>query len=422
MTLAKPNTRQLIIVLSIAAMFIGLMVSRAILSCSLGLFFLTLWVGIHPKINIKIFIHDPYLVLITMLFFIPVLSVLWSTDLNEWWYRSVIKLPLLLLPLAFAAMPAIGHKEYRLLSWLYILVIGAGSCWSFAMYSGNMIPMHDAYSKATVILVPFENDHIRFSWAIVIALLLLVKLLTNSIVSSKEKWVAYAMMGWFILFLHIMAAKTGLITFYLCFFIYCMSKMSAAKNKLLPIAGCLLPFCLFLIAYFLLPTFHNRVHYVLWDFHQYHKGIFLAGTSDGVRVISWKGGWQIITENVFSGIGFGDIKNHMQQFYYSSFGYLTPHDWIFPNQLLMYGCGAGIIGLIAIVCVALYPFFIQNKRNDIFFICFSAGTFICFLSDIPLEGQYGVFLYCFFAKWFSTPLTPPGFQTPAGLKSPNSNH
>jgi len=400
MILKEPYQRQLII-LSIAAMFAGLLFSRAILSCGMGLLFITVLLSGDLKKNLQLILVNRYYLLITLLFFIPLISGLWSSDNREWWNRSAVKIPLLILPLVFTALPSFTKTMYRLLSWVYIVLISAACIWSFAKYAGDSIPVQDSYSKAAVMLVPFDDDHVRFSWAVVIALILLGKLISGFIVGRTEKYFAILVAVWLIVYLHILAAKTGLITFYVCFFIYCIFKLFSQKNKWLPLTGLLLPVVLAIAAYLLLPTFHNRVHYILWDFQQYSQGVFLPGTSDGARVVSWIGGWKIFSHNFLSGVGFGDVWNNMQQFYDTQFSYLLPHDRLFPNQFLMYASGAGIIGLFIFSLAVLIPFFIRSIRKDLYQVSFYAGTLICFLTEMNLEGQYGVFLYVFFVCWFN---------------------
>lgn len=382
-------------------MFTGLLFSRAILSCGMGLLCIAACLSTDLKKTRQWYPVNRYYLLLTLLFIIPFISGLWSTDTGEWWQRSVVKLPLLILPLTFMVMPLLTYKMYRSLTWLYILLINGACLWSFAKYAGDSIPVQDAYSKAAVMLVPFGDDHVRFSWAVVIALLLTGKLLAGHTVVRAEKYFAILLAVWLIIYLHILAAKTGLVIFYVCFFIYCLHKICTKKNKWIPLAGLLLPAVFFITAYLFLPTFHNRVHYVLWDYQQYSTGNFLPGSSDGARLVSWIGGWKIFTHNFFNGVGFGDIWNSLQHFYDTEFAWLVPHDRLFPNQFLMYGCGAGIIGMLVFSITVLIPFFMQRIRKDFFQVCFHAGTLICFLTEMNLEGQYGVFLYIFFVGWFN---------------------
>ncbi|MBD0375132.1 MAG: hypothetical protein ICV51_05835 [Flavisolibacter sp.] len=54
--------------------------------------------------------RKPLLLAISLLFFIPILSVLWSSDLVEGSKVIWVKLPLLLLPIALAGIWQLGQK------------------------------------------------------------------------------------------------------------------------------------------------------------------------------------------------------------------------------------------------------------------------------------------------------------------------
>jgi O-antigen ligase len=381
-------------------MFAGLFFSRVLLSSGMVLFVcfvIVEWLNNNDKekpITNKTFLFS------ALLFLFPLLSGLWSSNTQEWWHRAVVKIPLLIIPLAWLLCKPFNKDVYYKLSSFFILLIGATSFWSFAKYAGNSIPVQDGYSKAAVMLVPFDNDRIRYSWAVVIAIMLSAKLIQGFVKRRAEKYFFAALIIWLIIYLHILAAKTGLVTFYATFFIYCTYKFFTVKNKWLPFACLVLPVVMFLLAYWLLPTFHNRVHYVWWDFQQYSNNLFTPSTSDGMRIESWKAGANIFTGHIVSGVGFGDIKTQMHNWYSTNLGVLNEHDKIFPNQLLMYAAGAGILGLLVFIAASFFPFFSKEERKNILWHCFFAASLICFLTDIPLEGQYGVFLYCFFAGWY----------------------
>ena len=156
-----------------------------------------------------------------------------------------------------------------------------------------------------------------------------------------------------------------------------------------------------LIAWIFLPTFHNRVQYILYDFQQYSSGYFEGGFPDGARVLSLKGGLGIFADHFFTGIGYGDLWPAMENWYATYYPNIPAHDRLFPsNQFLIYACAAGFFALLIFLLVVITPFFMLKYRKRDAWICFHATSLFCFFTEMNLESQYGVFLYCFFALWF----------------------
>ena len=169
---------------------------------------------------------------------------------------------------------------------------------------------------------------------------------------------------------------------------------------MLPAAAIIAVIILPVLAYYLLPTFHNRLNYVLYDYQQYSRGNFAPGFPDGARVASITGGCKMFAGHIYGGVGFGDVWNNIQQWYAADHPFFPSYNKILPsNELLMYACGAGIAGLIIIFITAIFPFFTKKEKSNHVYTCFTAAMICCFFTDINLEGQYGVFLYCFFALW-----------------------
>ncbi len=393
--------RENLLVLVILLMLLGLFFSRAMLSVGTGLFFLlSLW-GIRFQKFKQLFLQNTYYWLLTLLFLLPLISGIWSTDKVEWWNRTQVKIPLFLIPLAFLIMPVLSRRAFLFLSWCYIILVTATSVYSVVLFSLDSFSFLQSYQKAGLMQVSFDNDHVRYSWAVVIALLLLLTLYKNNFNKRLENWLCIFLIGWLVFYIHLLAAKTGLIALYVGFYLYCIHRLFTAQRKWIPVLLAILPIFLFAIAYYSLPSFHHRLHYVIWDYQHYANGQFLPGSPDGSRIASWKAGLSIFLNHYWLGVGAGDLWQQMQTYYQQYFPQFTAHDRILPNQILVYAAGIGLPGLILILSSALYPFLMKPARKNIIWICFHAGNLICLCTDIGLEGQYGVFLFSFFSSWFS---------------------
>jgi O-antigen ligase len=388
-----------LIVIGIAAMLSGLFFSRALLS--IGMVVLVTGVIMLPPVKgrWRQLLSDPLNIGFCFLFLIPLLSGLWSSDVSEWW---LVKLPLVILCFAFGLL-YVSPNQARGLEGLYILLLLAGSVWSMYYYTLDTDAMHQAYHRAGVIPTWFENDHVRFSWAIVIGVLLLTRWLLYHWQQGKiwMKITVCFMLVWLIVFLHILSAKTGLLCLYLSLFILAAFLLLQRQKRIWAFSLLVLLLLLPVIAYYILPTFQTRVHYVLYDYQQYITGSYKEGFPDGDRVLSLKAGKDIFSANAAYGVGFGDVWGITNAWYDEYYPHIRMPDRLFPGgEWMMYATGAGLLGLLVFVTAMLLPFFNRHMQKDPTWWCLNATACFIFLYEVNLESQFGVFLYCFFILWW----------------------
>ena len=155
-----------------------------------------------------------------------------------------------------------------------------------------------------------------------------------------------------------------------------------------------------LLAYFFVPTFQNRIRYLVYDFSFVKKAEYLPGTNDGARVMSLKAGWQVLQQNPF-GAGAGDIMHEADRWYAAHVPQVLPTDKFYPStEWLIYGAMAGWPGVLLFSLVMLLPFVYRPKKHPFFWIAFQATAAFSFLFDMGLEVQYGIFLYAFLTFWW----------------------
>jgi O-antigen ligase len=158
-------------------MMAALFVSRALLSISMITFVFFSFFHKDIKNHIRNFFSNSLLWSMSLLFFLALISGLWSEDKKQWLDIVRIKLPLLFLPLAFASPSdkywnRFSKKQWEWLAFIFIAFVTAGTIWSMFHYVTNMEAVHDEYLHAKTMITPFENDHVRFSWTVNVAALL----------------------------------------------------------------------------------------------------------------------------------------------------------------------------------------------------------------------------------------------------------
>lgn len=379
----------------IMAMPASFFLSRGILSVSMMLFVAVCFMHRDIKGQLKFFFSSPLLWSMSLLFVLPLLSGIWTEDKNVWIDSLRIKLPLLFMPLALASPFHFSKKEWRAVLVFFIALITAGTIWSVWQYAGNMAAINESYLRAKTILTPLGDDHIRFSWLVSVAILFLsILLIEYRQTKNYVSVIAGLLVVWLVVYLHLLAARTGLFSFYI---MLCMAAVWLMIKKVRPIFApvlLLVVIALPIAAYYVMPTFQNRVKYILYDSGYFMKAHYLPGGNDAARVISIKAGWHIMQQNPLYGVGFGNIQSEADKWYQQHYPQMIERDQLYPsNEWLAYGAGCGIPGFIIFTAIMLVPFLIQIKNKLVWWMLNATAAF-SFLFDIGLEVQYGVFTYC----------------------------
>jgi O-antigen ligase len=280
--------------------------------------------------------------------------------------------------------------------------------WSVVQYFTDHEKYDALYRLSKTIPTPAENDHIRFSMAIVIALLLWLKLEQwNSYYSSLIKWSFRFAAVWFVIYLHILGAKTGLIGLYLVVMPFFIVRLVHLNKKQLAAAAVFAMLSLPVVAYYSIPTFRIRVHYVLFEQSNWQQEKFAGNFSDVNRLASIKSGWAVFKNNWLTGAGYGDIREEAGKWYSTNAPEIPASQHFLPlNQWMFSGSGAGIVAVALFTFVALLPFFIKQWQLNKQALAFVLFMDIVFLYESTINDQFGVFLFCFFILYWNLSIRP----------------
>jgi len=393
--------RKLAFYFSITVMLTGLFVSRALLSSGMILFAAISLIHRNLLQQVRVFFSSPFLWSMGLLFVLPFISGLWSENHSQWFQILRIKLPLLLLPVCFAGETNFKFKDWKNISFIFLALVLGGICTSLWQYFQNIHEVNKAYLKAYTIGTPLGNDHVRFSLLVVIALFTVIFLLAKNgqILAKPARGLLSLFAVITFIYLHVLAVRTGLVCFYLGVFVLLLWMLSRPKKKNLFLL--LLVFFLPVAAYFIFPTFRNKVSYLKYDLSFVQKNIYMPGSSDGNRVASIRAGWELLKQQPLNGVGFGDINDEAEKFYERDYSQMSANDKILPSsEWLMYAAGVGWPGIIFFSFVMGMPFFVTSLRKNIFWILLNIFIALSYLFDIGLEVQYGVFIHAFVLLWW----------------------
>jgi len=393
--------RSPLIFILLITMTTALFFSRVVLSAGIITFVIVSLFHTGVKKQVHEFFSSPVLWGMSLLFFCPLLSGLWSGDKKEWLDIVRIKLPLLFLPLAFAGPFHFSKKQWEWLACIFISLVMAGTLWSMFHYAANVTAVQEGYLRAKSIITPLGNDHVRFSWLVSVTVLLagwlwIIKREQGKLVSTILLLVTI----WLIIFLHILAARTGLFSFYMMLFAFSLWLIIKKIKRQYGAALLVVLLALPLIGYYTLPTFHNRVKYIKHDLGYFKEAHYLKGSTDAVRVISLKAGKELMVQNPVLGLGFGDVFTATNTWYTLNYPQMDERDRIYPSsEWLIYGVGCGWPGFLLFTGVMLIPFLIRIKNRLVWWMLNATAAF-SFLFDPGLEVQFGVFIYSFIVLWW----------------------
>lgn len=378
----------------------GLLLSRALVSLS------SVLIVVPFFFNRQLVQRTRVLLVAVLLMLLPVIvSGLWSENHSLWWNSVVVRLPLVTMLLGIGSVYFSAGRKTKLV-YLYLLLISMGCIWSFSQYLFHPTAIQAAYLQAKTLPTPADNDHIRFSWMVVIAVILGF----HSLLTAQTKTTRYLLTACLVLlvvYLHVLAAKTGLVCLYSgsgIYIMYLIIVQKKWKTGLLLLAVCAVAA---FICYQTMPTLHNRVQYVLYDFSNYSSGRILPGYSDASRWLSMKAGYQLTAQNPIQGVGFGDMLSAVDQWHRLHHPSSLPYERFLPaNEWLVYGTGSGLPGILCFTAGFVLLLYRTTSRN-IFSVIVTTISLVPFLFDDTLEGQTGILVLAFIAFFGQQKLSSP---------------
>jgi hypothetical protein len=380
--------------ISLLCMEAGFISGRAVVSIGTIVFVVTAFADEDLFRKLRQFYSSFAYWSVQLLFILPFLSFFWSTNKTEWRAVMQLKLPLLLLPAAFYLSKDFFSKENVKCLLLFAIAVGCiGSGWSFVHYLLNSKAINNSYLVAKIFATPMGDEHIKFSQFCAICILFLL-MTRKEFVKQWQKLLWGFLVIWFVLYLHVLAARMGILMLYVLMALYFLFYLFRKKTSWIKVGELFLVIMLCVASYMVLPTLKNRIQYNRWDFEQYSSGNFLAGLNDAPRVLSLRAGYEIFQSHPIIGIGAGDIKQSLYNWYEVHHPQYPPEERMYlNNEWLTYACSNGLMGLLIFTLVVCYPLGAawRYKRKEYLFIHL---LMLCsFFVDVTLNSQYSILFY-----------------------------
>ncbi len=332
-----------------------------------------------------------YWLWLTVPFFLVLISAPYTSDLEYLSERLRIKLPFILLPFAFAALPALRKKELQIIGIFFVLTLTVAAVWVLQNYYFNYTEINDAINRGKA--MPTPSSHIRFSLATAggVFCALFLGWQKEILGTKKLKFPALTCGVFLFIFLHILSVRSGLLAFYAAAGVLTLQYIYQSGNLKIGVVTLVLLVSVPIAAVKFLPSLSNKIGYTYHDLR--HS---LAGKgqnfSDGERWISLRAAKEIIEENPILGTGAGDLKQEMRRVYVRQKQNLVtekmPH-----SQLVSVTAGTGLVGLLLFLLGFFAPLFKSKNYHNYLFTAWHVIIFTSFLSENTFETNYGVSLW-----------------------------
>jgi hypothetical protein len=376
----------------ILGMFAGFLFSRAALSISMFLFGINAIRDVPPRE----WLRQKWWLLGLAWVAIFAVSGLWSEDKGQWNDHLQTKLPFLLLPLAFSYQPRFSGRQLRFftISVAVMLLISAG--YTISIFLSDPVYYINEYKVSHMLPTLPKKDHIRSSMAAALIVIWCVYAWPQ-MTGKKMKLIVGSCVALLVVYIHVLAAKTGLLSFYL-FLAAWGVYLSFGRQRLLGIAViAAMPVVLFL-AMRSLPTLRERFVYIGYTIFMYQHNERTDNLGDVARLVSYQLSGKLIAAHPMTGVGAGDMKHEMDAMYEHYYPQTDEHGRLLPhNQFLVVALGCGIPAMILFIVWVFWPLTkMQRNRQSFFFFIVWFILLIQLMIEPVLEVQFGVFVYLFF--------------------------
>jgi hypothetical protein len=144
-------------------------------------------------------------------------------------------------------------------------------------------------------------------------------------------------------------------------------------------------------------SINNRIHQIIWEIYNYKMGNNPNGHSLTMRLEFWKAALGIIKENIFTGVGTGDVNTAFLTQYEKTASPLDAHNRLRAhNQYLEITVAFGILGFGIFIFCLFYPVWHNRKSLSYFYAAYLIIILMSMLTEDTLETQAGITFFALF--------------------------
>ncbi|MGB3946514.1 MAG: O-antigen ligase family protein [Bacteroidia bacterium] len=375
--------------------------------------------SLHEKIKL---LNNPTFFLFSALYFLYVLGMFWTNNIQHGFFELEKKFALFLFPLIFFSIPPLKDSERNKIFFFFVLscALLAIVCLfyaSYRTYSANSffeINAESGYVTHYFFYFGLSEAFIHpvyFSAYIVFSLVILFNYYSSSkeLLVTKKRVLIVFLILFFIGFLCLLSSRIMIVYLSICsvcYFLYLLIKRKSSKGRV--ILGFFVLVSM-LLAVIYVPAIRSRFSEIVSSSYRFENNPEnnknLSGKLDGVemKLAQWYFTVQAGKNNKLIGVGTGDDEDELQKKYFENNfmeGYVPRYNS--HNQWFQTWLALGFLGLSVLVATFLFPLFNTIKQKQFLYLFFLALIMFFFLTESVLCRQHGVVFYSFFNSLFAT--------------------
>jgi len=143
--------------------------------------------------------------------------------------------------------------------------------------------------------------------------------------------------------------------------------------------------------YLYMNNFERRVHKIIWEYDNYQEGRDFNGHSVIMRWEYWKTGVRIFKQNLWAGVGTGDVQDAFNTQYEKDKSKLLPKYRLRAhNQYITYAVTFGLLGIIGFSLFLFLPIIYTGRYKDYTYLAFFIILLLSMITEDTLETQVGI--------------------------------
>lgn len=347
--------------------------------------------------NFRRFLRSPVFWSLTALFFLWLMSGLWSENLDYWANRMRMRLPFLLMPAGLVALPRFDKRIYYSLLYLFFTLITLTCLVLFAWYLIDFENITANYKVGQVLPTPVM--HIRFSLMVAYAVAIGLSFVLENWTLLGHKWerpLQIAATVFLLVFLHVLAVRSGLLAVYGVIGYFLIRDLIVGKKWKRAMLALAIVIAGTWTAYQTIPSLKHKVDYTFYNIYHIQRDSATTELSDSHRVGTIKAGLAIGSKAPILGVGVGDVRDETKAYLQENYPLIADSSFTPQSQFVWQYAAMGIVGLLLFTIVVFLPLFYRNGWQQPLLGSLLAIAIPSFIIEQTLETQLGTAIYLTF--------------------------